>query len=207
MAQASSDPRHQVAEEPEEIRDQMEDTRSALTEKLETLEERVKETVHAAQTTVHDTVESVKETVQDTVQTVKRTFDLRHQVEEHPWIMFGGSVLAGYVVGSFVGSRELQVERPARDEKGTASPWMMAQRASQDGGAKGGIISKLTDRFGDEIEILQSAAIGALMGLARDWLKHAVPPIAPQLDKAMNSATSKLGGEPIAGPVMKTANI
>jgi len=112
-------------DEPEVIRQQMEDTRSDLTRKIEALEHQVvstvqsttsavtntvesvkdavQETVSAVKGTVSDTVCSVKETVSDTVEGVKETLDIRHQVEEHPWLMFGASVAAGYVGGLVLG--------------------------------------------------------------------------------------------------------
>ena len=87
-------------QEPEVIRQQIDQTRSALTEKLETRENQVRDTVTNAKTTVEETIGSVKSTVHETVATVKRTFDLPYQVERHPWGMFGGSILVGYLVGT-----------------------------------------------------------------------------------------------------------
>src|SRR5438105_8802525 len=103
------------------IRDQMEDTRTSLTEKLETLEKKVASTVESATSNVAETVEAVKETVQETVSTVKDTvqdtvctvkstvregvgavkdaFDICGHVERHPWVMLGGSIAVGYVLG------------------------------------------------------------------------------------------------------------
>ena len=72
--------------EPEVIREQMQETRTGLAEKLEALEERVmgvatavSETVENVKEGVEGTVESVKETVSETVETVKDTFNLRKQ--------------------------------------------------------------------------------------------------------------------------------
>jgi len=92
--------------EPELIRDQMQDTRTALTDKLDTLQQKVADTVESITTpvtetvqtvkdAVSDTVDSVKETVSDTVASVKDTFNLPRQVEQHPWAMMLGSVLPG----------------------------------------------------------------------------------------------------------------
>jgi ElaB/YqjD/DUF883 family membrane-anchored ribosome-binding protein len=101
--------------------EQMEGTRADLAQKLEALENQVvgtiqdatstvSETVHevkeavtgtveTVKQTVEGTVDTVKETVQGTVETVKETFDVRRQVENHPWLMFGGSLAAGFVAG------------------------------------------------------------------------------------------------------------
>jgi ElaB/YqjD/DUF883 family membrane-anchored ribosome-binding protein len=110
--------------EPEVIRQQMEETRSSLQDKLEVLEqqvlntmqeanqtvEAVKETVEAVKESVQDTattvketvqgtVESVKDSVHDTVQTVKETLDVERQVRAHPWAMVIGATACGFVAG------------------------------------------------------------------------------------------------------------
>jgi hypothetical protein len=76
-----------------------------MTEKLAMLEERVQETVAGAQASVEGIVQNVKGTVGDTVATVQRTFDLPLQVEQHPWPMFGGALLVGYMLGGWRGGR------------------------------------------------------------------------------------------------------
>ena len=106
------------------IRDQMEDTRTSLSDKLESLEQKVASTVAGATSSVTDTVDSVKETVKETVNSVRDTvqgtisavqdtvhkgvdavkhaFDIRGHVEHYPWLMFGGSVLTGFALGSLI---------------------------------------------------------------------------------------------------------
>ena len=81
--------------EAEVIRRQMEGTRAALQDKLETLEQQVKETVDSAT----EAVTTVKESVRETVDTVKETFDLRRQVERHPWTMLCGAAAVGFLGG------------------------------------------------------------------------------------------------------------
>src|SRR5919204_42605 len=71
----------------------------------------VRGTVQSAKATVEETIENVRSKVQETVQTVKRTFDLPYQVERHPWAMVGGSVLAGYLAGTFLLPRPGKAER------------------------------------------------------------------------------------------------
>src|SRR5438105_2552597 len=85
--------------EPEVIRHQMEAQRAALGHKLETLENKIIETVDGAREAVAETVQTVKDTVNSSVETVKETFDLRLQVERHPWAMFAGSIAAGFAAG------------------------------------------------------------------------------------------------------------
>lgn len=54
------------------------------------------DSVHSAQETVQDSIQMAR----DTVATVKRTFDIKHQVEQHPWVLVAGSFLAGLALGS-----------------------------------------------------------------------------------------------------------
>jgi len=130
--------------EPEVIRDQMQDTRTALTEKLEALEQTVaktventtrpvvetvqsvteatKETVGAVKETVQQIADTVSGSVEKTVETVKDTFDLSRQVEQHPWAMMLGSVAVGYVAGRLL---------PSAPEFGGTSAAAMTSRMSQ----------------------------------------------------------------------------
>ncbi len=73
MARSADDIRQDI----KDTRQDIDDTRSAMTEKLEMLEERAQETVDA----------------------VKHTFDLNYQVKQRPWVMFGASLLVGYMLG------------------------------------------------------------------------------------------------------------
>jgi ElaB/YqjD/DUF883 family membrane-anchored ribosome-binding protein len=56
------------------------ESRSAITRKLEMLEDRV----------------------QETVADVKQAFDFDYQMQQRPWLMVGGSVLVGYMLGRLV---------------------------------------------------------------------------------------------------------
>jgi len=101
-------------DEPEVIRQQMEETRSSLTDKIGLLEQTVTEKVQTTTAAVTDTVESVKEAVHDTVDTVKNTvsetvgsvkdaFDLRRYVDQYPWASVGAAVGVGVVTGLALG--------------------------------------------------------------------------------------------------------
>src|SRR5205085_2240541 len=82
-----------------------------LPETVDTVKETIQETVSTVSGTVHNTVEAVKDTVADTAESVKSFFDIPHQVDRHPWLMMGGSVLLGYL-----GGRLLLPRRSAADE-------------------------------------------------------------------------------------------
>jgi ElaB/YqjD/DUF883 family membrane-anchored ribosome-binding protein len=183
----------------------MEETRSALTRKLETLENRVLGTVETAQQKVEETVDRVKSTFHETVDGVKRAFDVRYQARQRPWTVFGCSVVAGYLLGNLDARRVRQIGHWAQSLSsgdGRARYGAMSSgTASYTRSARPGVMDTLRERFGDEIEQLKAAAVGALIGAARDWLKESMPGLAPQIDRIACQTTEKLGGEPVSGPV------
>jgi len=110
------------------------DRRSTITEQLGELEEGVRATVAGATTAagevienVHDLVgttvdsvrqslagvsaaadeivETVGEAVGDAIASVQGAWDLRSQVAYHPWLLMGGALLVGYLLGSLRSSR------------------------------------------------------------------------------------------------------
>lgn len=220
-------------EPEEVIRHQMLETRASLAEKLETLEQQVVGTVQSATNAVADTVESVTEAVQETVEmarssvhgtveAVKETFDLPRQVRAHPWVMFGGSVALGYASGCL-----LARTRPATDRRYLkAAPSLSTLAAShpgseRDGGLAGseaaasweataslsgrdGLLDELGERFKGELTQLKGLALGTMLGVVRDVVANSAPPqLGPELAQIIDSATVKLGGRPIKGPVLQ----
>jgi ElaB/YqjD/DUF883 family membrane-anchored ribosome-binding protein len=192
--------------QPDLIRQQIDETRSALTEKLETLENKVLGSVENARATFDDTLANVRATVHQTVASVKRTFDLEYQVQQHPWAMVGGSVAAGFMVGLLL-KREPRSRGPALSRNGfheggpvSVSPLPAAPAVQAP--EKPRFLKGLGTRFEEELEQVKEMAIGAAMGLLRDAIKKSLPQLAPQIDRVMNSATSKMGGEPIPQPFL-----
>ena len=103
-----------------DIRRDIEGARAAMTEKIGIVAERAQETMEGVKSTVDqamegfkqvqetvagaksaaDTlIESVKLTVDETVERVNTTADLLDQVQQHPWIILGGAILLGYILG------------------------------------------------------------------------------------------------------------
>jgi hypothetical protein len=205
-------------QEPDVIRQQIDETRSSLTEKLETLEGQVRGTVQDAKSTVEDTIQNVKDSVHETVATVKRTFDLNHQVRQHPWAMFGASVLAGYLAGNYLRpmpSHRPRWQGPSHDghrgqRPSSASESWQGLSARQDFAAGSGATSSwmnwFMNQFHDEIQQAKGLAVGAAVALARDFIKQSVPQLAPQIEELMNNVTSKLGGQPIHQPLMQSSD-
>jgi len=216
---------------PELLRQQMDVTRSSITEKLEAIEEQVVGTVQNAKETVQETIDSVKETVQETVSTVRQTvqgtigtvkatmeetmstmkdtFDVRLQVQRHPWPMMGGSLIAGMIAGTIVGEmrhrRRMPMERLASDGgvPVRATPLREPLREEPPARREPGIL----DRFQDEIDQVKGMAIGMAIGLARDFIKDAVqknmPHMADQVEDVIDRVTTKLGGKPVQGSVLR----
>lgn len=215
--------------EPEEvIKQQMLETRASLAEKLETLEQQVVGTVHSATHAVTDTVESVKEAVErakasvhDTVEAVKETFDLSRQVHEHPWLMVGGSVTLGFAAGWLTGrdgaSTREGLRRGALPSLSTLAPRFETEReggavqrngeetpsaSAEAGAAHPSLLTNLEQKFDTEIRQLKGLALGTMLGVVRDMITNSAPPqVGSQLAEIIDSATVKLGGQPIHGPV------
>jgi ElaB/YqjD/DUF883 family membrane-anchored ribosome-binding protein len=202
-----------MASEPEvtEIHQEIDQTRADLAHKVEELEEKVRDTVLSATENVGDTIETVTTTVQQTVDTVKRTFDLNYQMQQRPWTLIGASVLAGFLIGALV-SRG----RPSRGRSrvssypdyAPASERSLASSAAAEPAASQGpgFLSGLMEQFGPEIDKIKGAAIGYLVGMARDSIKEALPSLGQQIEEVTDSVTTKLGGEPVEGPVMGSAS-
>jgi len=198
--------------EPEVIRQDIEQTRSALTEKLETLEEEVMDTVRSAKDTVEGTIENVTDKVQETVESVQRTFDLEYQMQERPWVMIGGSVVAGVAVGVLANSlrarasawedntRSAPINGPSMDQ-GSAfrSPQPASLRPARREGPS--LLQSLLSQFDKEIGMVKEQAIGYAAGVVRDMIKEALPAVKEQIQQIMDSATTNMGGKPVEHPV------
>jgi ElaB/YqjD/DUF883 family membrane-anchored ribosome-binding protein len=209
--------------ETEVIKHQMEETRTSLTDKLETLENQVVETVQETTTAVADTVENVKEAVQETVENVKETvqeavhavketFNIGHQVDKHPWPMFGLSVATGYLAGRLFnratsgGTRRASGSAkgsspdtipPRPDGNGAPQSRLAALPSSREAGASGpGWLSGLAGALAPEISKLKGMAIEALMGKIRERVVELVPEqLKPRVMEVLDNLTTKLGGQ------------
>jgi ElaB/YqjD/DUF883 family membrane-anchored ribosome-binding protein len=209
--------------QPDLIRQQIDQTRSSLTDKLETLEAEVKETVQSARDTmetareaveetfasaretVQDTISSVKESVHSATATVKRTFDVEHQVQEHPWAMLGLSLVSGVAVGVLLGGRLDPGRRVARRmSEASAEPYGRAEstpvapasRPTHEDSGRPGFVDKLTSQLGDEFEKVKDLAIAALVGVVADTAKRAIPAMTSAVEDMMARAAADFGAPP-----------
>jgi hypothetical protein len=207
--------------EPEVIRHQMEETRTALSEKIELLEKQVVETVQDATSAVADTVENVKEAVSETVDTVKETLDVLLQVERHPWALFGGSIVLGFLGGRLLNPAVPNRGRVPETEQGPSHDSNhaggrhngVARRRRHAGQALAGSprtaaesvgFGSLGDLFGEEIAKLKGIAVGMAAGVVRDLLTRSLPEqVHQRVTEVVDDVTKKLGGEPVRGPLLK----
>jgi ElaB/YqjD/DUF883 family membrane-anchored ribosome-binding protein len=232
---------------PEVIRKQMEETRSALGEKLEALESQVTETVKETTSAVTETVEAVKDTVEnvtgtvketvenvtegvhETVKSVAQTLDIRGHVERHPWLMFGGSVVAGCVAGyllsppswrrgtssgSWFSSSQTTPSRGSAAYASQAQPAAssttsstVASTAAKAANWLGSEASWLGGEaggwLGEQFKRLKGLAIGTLMGVIRDLAKQSLPEaLKDRVTQEVDQFTTSLGGEPIHGQIL-----
>jgi ElaB/YqjD/DUF883 family membrane-anchored ribosome-binding protein len=195
------------------IQQQMEVTRASLSNKIEALENQVADTVQTAtdvmqNTTdaVADTVESVKETVGeisdkvgDTVRSVADAFDLRRQVEERPWLVFGGAIGLGCLVGWYLPSRTRQRNVPETNRSFAGS----TPTASTYEAAAAPPEAKTPGWVSNQVSRLRGLAIGMVMGSIRDLAVQSLPDaISTRVAEEVDNLTPHLGGEVIHGPIL-----
>ena len=216
--------------EPELIRDQMQETRTALTEKLEALESQVSSTVQNATAAVADTVEAVKSTVADTVgsvkdgvketvstvkESVKDAFDLPGHIEKHPWVAMLGSVAVGFVGGRVLnglagGRHRHAVPPPSFSAFSEALPKHEPHTNGHGNGAQKeessshGLLGGLANAFGSEFDTIKALGISAVAGVVRDLVTQSVPgEIGGRLREWMDDMTQKMGAKPLSEPILQ----
>lgn len=204
--------------EPEVIRQQMEETRTSLAEKLENLEEQVSAKIQGTTDSVAETVESVKEAVESTVNTVsntvdrtvesvKHTFDVRRQFEERPWVMFGGAVVVGFVGGKLLnrmapphqtnGYRPEPNYQPAAPTYQSAQPTYNQQPAAP---SKPGWGAEVVETLKPALSKLSQLAIGVTTGIIGEMVREQLPEaLQKDVGDVLDDITRSLGGKPLHG--------
>jgi hypothetical protein len=203
-----------MGDSTEVIRTQMDETRAQLSEKLETLENQVTDTVQSASTAVSDTVEAVKETVenvtgavQGTVHSVSEAFNVQHQTDRHPWIVFGGAVALGCLAARlYWGPGQKSEEQPRRTKPRLPQP---SPRSSNGNGhqavespsgepAKAPASAAGPGWFVEQLGRLKGLAIGSLLGVVSDLAARSLPgEVGQRVAEEVDSFTRHLGGDPV----------
>jgi len=202
-------------ENEELIRQQMENTRSSITEKLETLEEKVSDDIQAATGSVADTVkavqdtvssvketveggaEAVKEVVQESVQTVKQWFDVKSQVQDHPWLVMAGAAGVGFCLGSILGRASISAPQ-ALVGNGHGRTHQDGHGVSQ-GKRRSEKTPSWLSEFAPQISQLKGLAVSALLGSVRDMVMRSVPQqTGSVIEEIIDSVSQKLGGKKVS---------
>jgi ElaB/YqjD/DUF883 family membrane-anchored ribosome-binding protein len=217
--------RSDLTDKLQTLEEQVRGTVLGATEKVEqTIEQvtsTVQETVEQVKSTVGDTVETAKSAVSETVENVRQTFDLKYQVETRPWTMVVGSACVGLLAGALVGrqTRPRRFHRsfapsafraPAEAPTAAAEQYVSGVRpvgeppaAAREEGPSW--LGQLYRQFEPEINSVKEMAIGYAAGMLRDLIKESVPVLRDRIEDVMNRATTKFGGEPVHGPVLRPA--
>jgi len=198
--------------ETELIKQQMGQTRAALTEKLESLETKVvstvgattdtvAQTVHEVGATVRETAQDVRATMHETMASVRDALDLSRQMQQHPWLMLGGSVLAGYVGGLVLDNLEhgRLPSLPIGAEQLLPRNSEVRERIEEQPPAKrsgASFFRALAETFAPELDKLKRTALGMALGVVREKISESVAPhLREHVTELMDRVTVKLGGE------------
>jgi ElaB/YqjD/DUF883 family membrane-anchored ribosome-binding protein len=204
------DTTNELPDSIEVIEEEIEQTRTGLADKLEALTQQLTGTVE----NVGETVEAVVETTKDTISNIKETFNIPKQVEEHPWLAMGASVLVGFVGGKILGA---MTSSPNGHNGSYTNGWAesMPQRMSstsaipveqqtyeepreQTHGESDGWMSALKDQFSSELTKAKGLALGTMFGVIRDMVSQSLPDtLKTQVAGIFDSVTEKMGGETI----------
>jgi hypothetical protein len=187
----------------EMIREQMDETRSNLSDKLESLEHQVSETVQSTGTAVNATVGAVQETietvtgaVQDAVHSVGNALDARRQIDRHPWLALGGSVVLGFLAAEFLARSARKPGQPPDEvpspNKSTKNAEHENRKPAVQSTATGAALAAAYEAGlkSSSWHQLRSMAIGALIGIAQDVVSRAIPPAMNYLAGKQDSAQS-----------------
>lgn len=201
-----------MSDSPEVIKEQMEETREDLAHKLQALTDEVSETVHNVTETVEETVETVTETAQSTVQNVKDFFNFNKQIEDRPWLMFGGAVIVGFLAGRTLISWTTPSTPPRRsahrgmresleEARHSVLPDYRSSASSQTNGqhrdSGSSWFGSIRDSFGPVLNQLSGVAVGAALSVVRDVVQSALPDnVKDQVNQAFSNLTEKFGGQP-----------
>lgn len=116
--------------------------------------------------------------VESTLDDVKRLFNLPYQMQERPWLFFGGCVALGMLVG-----------RANRSE----NPFKASATVTKDS-----VIDTIISICDEELQQLKSVAIGTFMGTCREMAKDALPQCcSANVGKIFDAETVQLGGKAI----------
>jgi ElaB/YqjD/DUF883 family membrane-anchored ribosome-binding protein len=188
-----------------------------MTEKIEQIEGRVRGSARHVRSSVDDTVDrtvhTVRDSVGDNIDQMKEKIDVQELVNDKPWLMLGGSILAGYTLGNLTESRSSHRDeqyayataagaheeyaypgdssddrryRYYEDETRGAQPDSPSRpsRTARAKAASSGFVDDVLDQFGEEMDALQDAAVSTMTRILRETLQDNLPQLAEEFDRA-----------------------
>lgn len=190
-------------------------TRIAIAEKLRLLEQRI---IHQAEDVTMTCSEMVNRTTTNLNQLMDKTKSAitpSPQVADHPWLLLGGALCAGYAVGLIQrgtrharngvypyyppgarGSRVMpgpaQPKAAAGKEEGVYDYYPQDSRASHkaSGAGRGGLWESVTHEFGQETEEAKRIFVQAGRSLIFELARKAMPEIARTLGVNLSTLLS-----------------
>ena len=173
-----------MTETPEVMRQHIEETKSQLWDKLDTLESQFSEAVTETVASVQETVSNVTDTVQDSVQSVSNAFDLPLQIERHPWLAVGGSVVLGYLAFELLHGPTKECENGREPEPQPSRSAVQFQNGNGHHAVESAQESSSKSRFWAETRGMLS---GTLMGAVSAMVSRGVPTALDYLAKTFHS--------------------
>ena len=187
---------------PELIQEQMKETKSQLSEKLESLEQQlqVTEAVQTTRSAVAATAEAVQataETVTGAMQSVSHAFDVRRQIEQHPWMVLGGAAALGYLAHELLTRTELQTSQSLEATTlGEFPPQNGHAPDHRESPVNVAATAAATRAYNETLMMsspllqLKSLALNTLLGIAREAATRAVPLMADYLTANLDRTRS-----------------
>lgn len=162
---------------PEEILQDIEETRNALADKIGSLEAEVKDTVSNAQASVAENVEHFKQ-----------IFDIKRQIQNHPWTFVGGALVLGIAASQLIPRERRTFESPTGSEP-IESPEPKVSRTAS-------MLNAIGRQLKPELAQLKGMAVIAVAQAVRKLVtENLSPSVSDQVGRVVENATRKLGGE------------
>jgi ElaB/YqjD/DUF883 family membrane-anchored ribosome-binding protein len=156
-------------------------TASAAGDSFQKLHEEFASVVHTTTSAACEAVEAIKDTlesatagIKDAAQSVSQAVDLHRQVQEHPWLVVGGSIALGFLAAQLLEGTEQAVSASPQMRSPPAQP---SSQEAGDGEARGAPSAESTSR--------ESAGLGKSLGGLTTWLGE-------QLNEAKGFATTAI---------------
>src|SRR5579884_38927 len=169
-------------------------TRNAISDKLELIERRIEEPVQGANLSAEELVDRARDAADELLGKTKQSFDPTYQVHQHPWLMIGGAIAVGYVLGLL----EARAVGPRRSGSGVypyyppgaESPGAMPAASSQSG------MTNIWDSVGRELSAEVDHAKEALIDVGRTFIRELFQQLVPAIGASLGLPPSerRVGG-------------